>query len=152
LLQPIATLNITRVYDQYAGFIDLLVYLVVFNGVARVALEKRFSGRSGSLLVNGIGVVLALAMVIAQSQFGFNLRSFGPVAGVLLLVVVGVTLHGFLRRVGASQGLSSSLAVLVLYFSLSALSPDLLLSVLERLPWLSLVPIIAFVLALWHVG
>ncbi len=152
LFSPIQSLNIAKLYDSYATFIDLLIYLFLFHGVARVALEKRFPGKSGQFMINGIGVVLALALTIAESQLGFNLKSFGPVAGALLLIVVGMTLFGFLHRIGASHGLASSLTVLVIYFSLGALAPDMLFAVLQRIPWLSIVPVIAFVYSLWHTG
>ena len=152
LLEPISALSIPRFYDSYSIFIDLIVYLFLFNGVARIALEKRFGGTGGRFLISGVGIILAVAMMIAESQFGFTLRSFGPIAVMILLMTVGVTVFGFLRGIGANHILSVSLSVLIIYFSLGALTPELLASVIKGVPWLGLVPILAFLAAVWQLA
>jgi len=57
-----------------------------------------------------------------------------------------------LRHVGVGRSLSASLSVLLLYFSLGAMAPSLLDFAFGRVPLLGVVPVVAFVAALWHAG
>lgn len=83
---PFEYFDLSRTYEQFASIIDLTIYLLIFVGLARVTLSRRFPGPGGRAISVGIGLSLAITMVVAEQPFGFNLRSFGPIAaGILFL-------------------------------------------------------------------
>ena len=84
-------------YERYGAIIDFFVYLLLFGGLARVTLEKRFPGRGGQALTLALGLALALALAVAERTMGFNLGSLGPLALGIVLLLLGVLCHRLLR-------------------------------------------------------
>ena len=68
-------------------------------------------------------LVLAISLSISQRTLGFSIRSLGPIAAGLIVFVVGVTVYGLLRHVGAGRTASGSAALIVSYLSVRAVAP-----------------------------
>ena len=107
--------NFPSFYEASWPFIDALVFVLIFVGLARAVFEKRFPGRGGKAMIVGVGLSLAIGMVWAEVEYGFSLKSFGPMAaGIVLLLLltmlfqVGRTM-GFSRK--ASLGLMAFLGL-----------------------------------------
>ncbi len=126
LFAPLAGLDIARAYDKYSTVWDLAIYLVIFVGIAKVTLGKMFGeNRGGRAIVTGVGIVLAISLVLMERQMGWSLRSFGPVAAGIFTILIGITIFQGLQRLTANRTLSSSATVVMLYFSMRAVSPNI---------------------------
>ncbi|MCX7049109.1 MAG: hypothetical protein NTX50_26940 [Candidatus Sumerlaeota bacterium] len=148
LLRPLAYLDLSQIYDQYAAIIDLFIYTLIFVGVARVSFERRFPGRAGKALCVGVGFALALGLAAAERQYGFSLRSFGPIAAVVLLLVLGVFIHHFLRGSGVSRLHAIAVAYAILFVIVLGVAPEALMSLANSMPLAGLVLAILFILSL----
>ncbi|MEK7993190.1 MAG: hypothetical protein AAB403_05235 [Planctomycetota bacterium] len=123
-LEPLRYIPLSQIYDQYSVFIDFLLYLVIFLGVAKWSLESRFPGRAGKALTIGVGTALALSLSLAESSFSFSIKSFGIVAVVVLLLLVGIVLFQLARNVGFSAFMAVLAALVLIYFGIGLLTPS----------------------------
>jgi len=146
LLQPLAYLDLSHTYDQYSAIIDLFIYALVFVGAAQVSLARRYTGRGGRAICAGVGLALAIGMVIAESQFDFSLRSFGPVAALVLVLVFGIMIFSLLHYAGISRIHSLAAAYLMIFVIMLGVAPEFLNWLSDTAPLLIL-PILGLLLA-----
>ena len=125
LLDPFRFLNLSQFYDQFSAVIDLLVYSLVFIGAAQVTLGRRYPGRGGRAMVIGVGLALAVGMVLAEERFGFSIRAFGPLAAGTLVLLFAIMVYCLLRWVSLGKLSSLGLTLLLLALGLLALAPSL---------------------------
>ena len=126
-------------YEASWPLVDALVFVLIFVGLARAAFEKRFAGQGGKALIVGIGLSLAIGMVWAEVEYGFSIKSFGPMAAGLVLLL----LLSMLFQVGRAMGISRLGSVALTGFlglPLAAqLVPDLVSLAAQVLPLILLV-------------
>jgi hypothetical protein len=124
LLTPFAGFDLASTYDAYATLFDMILYAILFVGLSQATLGKRFDSRGGKAVVSAIGISLAVALSLTQEALGFNLKAFGPLAAGIFIFFVGFVIFSGLRSMGLSASDSGSIALVVTYFSLRALSPS----------------------------
>ncbi|MCX7015817.1 MAG: hypothetical protein NTW86_25235 [Candidatus Sumerlaeota bacterium] len=125
IFRPYEWVDLSFLYDKYGTVIDLLVYTLIFVGAAQASLGRRFPGNSGRAMSLGAGLALALGMMLAERQWGFNLASFGPAAAGMLALVMGIVIYGLLRYVGMSRSRSAAAAGLMIFLALLMVAPGL---------------------------
>src|SRR3989344_1378392 len=81
------------VYNKFAGWIDFLLYFLLFGLVTRLSLEKKWGERRVVLVL-----VLGLSLALWGVQAGFSIVSLGPWALVLFVVGVPLALYDFKNR------------------------------------------------------
>ena len=123
-------LNPAAAYDQHTVLIDLFIYTLIFVGVAQATLGRRFADSGGRVVSLGTGTSLAVAMTLAEAGFGFSLKSFGPVAVTILLVLFAAVAYRLFHFAGLARPISGALAYLALLLVVNAVSPELF----SRLP------------------
>lgn len=101
-------------YSANPWAFDSIVYFIFFIGLSRALLAERFAGRAGPAISGAIGAALAVGATVAARQAGWSLVGLGPVAWVLLLIVLASLVYGLLRRIGLSRVPSVALALIVL--------------------------------------
>ena len=57
------------------GAIDAIIAFLIFFGVAKVTLGKRFEGRGGRAIIIGIGLALSTGFLLMEKTLNFSLRS-----------------------------------------------------------------------------
>lgn len=124
ILGVFGNVNIPELYGKYGTFIDFLIYLTIFIGVAQFTLGKRFEGRGGKAIIIGMGLALAIALSLTQNQFGFSIASFGPVAAAILLLVLGIMLFVMIKSAGMNASGSGAIAIVVVFLLVQALVPN----------------------------
>ena len=60
ILQPLAWINLSPLYNAYSGLIDFFIYALIFIGAAQTTLGKRFPDNGGRAISIGTGLTLAL--------------------------------------------------------------------------------------------
>ena len=135
-------------YDNYFAIIDFAVYFFFFLGAAKTTLERRFPGRGGTAVITSLAFVLSFSLAITETQMGFNLRSFGPLAGTVFVGIITVFIYHILNNAVLSKNLSASLAYILMYFSLQAVSPGLFDWFEAKVPLLNFLFFIAFIFAI----
>ena len=114
-------------YDSSWPLVDALIYTLVFVGLARTVLERRFPGQGGKALIVGVGLALTVGMVWAEIIYGFSLRSFGFIAMALLAVVLVMMIY----HVGQAFGLSKLASVSLVLFAGLPLTAQILPGIAE---------------------
>ena len=123
LFSPFDGVDFSRTYDQYSSIIDLIIYAIMFVGISQATLGKRFEGKGGKAVVSAVGMVLAIGLTISERTFGFNLRSFGPLAAGLFIFFVGFMVYMGIKTAGMDVASSGSIALVITYFSIRAVAP-----------------------------
>lgn len=149
ILSPFEGLNIPDLYRDYACFIDFVIYFIVFVGIAKVVLAKRFEGRGGTLVIVGTGLILSLSLAVTEARMGFSLESFGPVAAFIFIILVGVILFRFIQHAGLGVAGSACVAYIILHFSIMAITPSIFDWIQERAPFIHGVLMLALIAAVW---
>ena len=123
---PLRYLDLSSLYSQYASVVDFFLYLLIFVGLTQWVFESRFQGRGGRAVTIGVGTALAAGLSLAESRFGFSLLSFGPIAGFIMILLVAMVVYHLVHKTGLGALSSAVLALLVMYFGLGSLAPELL--------------------------
>jgi len=118
-------LDIASTYQQYSTFIDFVIYLVIFTGLSRFVLTKKFPGREGKSISIGIAMILSIAMTVFSYTTGFRLGNLAPLAAVILLSLVALTVFIFIKHIGENTATSGLAAFIITYFLTRATFPEL---------------------------
>jgi len=153
LFGPLEGLNVAQLYDKYHSGIDLFLYMFVLVVACRAALARMFPDQYGRRLGTAVGVVLAISLAAVEHTLGFSIRSFGPIAAGLLILMVALVVYSMMRRVGADHAASSSTALIVTYFSMRAVMPGFFLWAQENqwANYLHSLLVLSILIALWRV-
>lgn len=149
LLRPLQLVDIPRIYSENALVIDFVLYLVLFNGLAQVALARRLEGRGGRLVAGAVGTSLALALTGLEARTGFTLASVGSLAAGLLLLLVGVTIHRTLRHLGASGVTAGALSLVVVALGVESTAPRLAATLSDSFPFVDLAVAVGLLALAW---
>ena len=141
--------NIPQIYEEYSFLIDFLVFTAVFVSIAYITIGRQF-GHKG--IAMAVGTVLALALSAMEPVWGFNLKSFGPLAAGVFILVLGSFIYGLIRhfdidRMGAVAG-----AIVLIYFGMSLYTTSFISWFMARLPVLPLIMLVALLIALYKIA
>jgi len=148
LLKPFEYLEITSLYNNYSFIIDAIIAFLIFFGVAKVTLGKRFEGRGGKAIIIGVGLALSTGFLLMENSLNFSLRSFGPLAVGILLLLVGFVLFTLLLSLGFNHTNSLCLAYIIDYLSLRLVSPTIFDWIAQTAPFINGILGIGFLMAL----
>jgi hypothetical protein len=151
LFKPLEYIDISALYDHYSMLIDLIIYLLIFVGLAQITLGQRFSGRGRKAITIGIGLTLALSLATAEKFLGFSIRSFGPIAAGIFLAVLGMMIYRLIKHFGAGFAVSSSLAYIIVLLSVVATVPGFFKWVNDAMPMLNLGLLVGFFIACYNI-
>ncbi|MGV8141317.1 MAG: hypothetical protein ACP5NW_02660, partial [Candidatus Woesearchaeota archaeon] len=123
LLEPIFSsfrgTNLGKTYNNYTAFIDAILYMWFFVVLAKGILKDKLS----NAVAVSIGVMLAIAMAVFETNTGFNLGKLAPFALLILFLAVGIFLYNFLSQVISSKWAAVSVAFLIIYSLLQFVAP-----------------------------
>ena len=125
ILEPFREIDIASTYQQNYLFIDFVIYLLIFVGLSKFVFGKRFSGNGGKAISVGVGLILSLSMSVFSYTTGFSIGSFGPLAAIILVLLVGMLFFSFIRQMGGSSVNSGIGAFIVTYFMMRSVTPEL---------------------------
>ena len=147
-LSPFSNVSISGLYDRHSFFFDLIIYTIAFIGIARVSLGKRFQGKGSNMLINAIGIILALSLALVGKSMGFTIKSFGPLSAVILILVVGMGAYHIIKSTGLNVAGSGALSLVLIYFITNSLSPGLFSWVESVFPWIHLLFLVALIVSI----
>lgn len=122
--------DMARLYSNYGSIIDLIIYSLVFVGVAQAGLGKRFEGRGGKAVVGAIGVALAIGLSVWGSRNNFNLASFGWLGGVVFMFIMFYAIYHLVKsfvseRTWGNTAFAGALAFVIVYYAAMMVSKPL---------------------------
>ena len=97
------TLSLGELYAAYPYAIDSVLYLILFLGIARVTLGRRFAGRGGRAIVGAVGTILAVTASLSAWRSGLTLGQLGPLAWIILALVLLLMLFDLLGHAGLAK-------------------------------------------------
>jgi len=148
-LRPLEVLDLPNVYAQHSALVDLVLYLMLFNGVAQAVLVKRLPGKGGRMVAAAIGTGLALSLSALGIVSDFSLMALGPVAAVVLLGLVGLVIYQTLRRLHLSRAAAGSLVLVLAAMSVEAMAPAMSSTLSATFPILDLLVALGLLTLLW---
>jgi hypothetical protein len=81
-----------RTYYQNPGLWNVIIGLLVFGGLARVAFWRNADGmRVGGPLAAGLALLLTIAVTVWAAQNGRAIEEFGPFAAGLVVMAIIMT-------------------------------------------------------------
>jgi len=154
---PLRDLNIPRFYSHYSSVIDAIIFCVIFVGLAQVTLGKRFGAtKGGKAVVVGVGLALALSLVIMEQTMDFSIAQFGPYAAAIFVLLAASVLFYLLRMLGVGGFGSFAGSYVVVYFLLRAVVPSFFHYLQSNAPGLhgliALGALICLFVALWKIA
>ena len=84
--------NFANIYDNYAVYIDSVIYLLIFLGLGRAvfgatARNEPEKEKAYRLIYIGLALALTIGMLLAESRIGFSLlEKLGPFTGFILFI------------------------------------------------------------------
>lgn len=86
-------------YFAHASFLDTLICLALFLGVAKLAFWRRGTGFhvSGSLVV-GMTLLLTVSLIWWAGEHGYRMLDLGPLAAFVVVEAVVVLIINFAVR------------------------------------------------------
>lgn len=147
LLSPFEFLDVPSLYDRYSSAIDFTIAFLLFLGVAKVTLGKRFEGRGGKLITVSVALALSIGFSLMERQMNFSLRSSGPLGGFILIFLVSIVLFSLFRTTGMSHTSSFCLAYIVVYISLRLISPTIFDWIAGKAPFINGILGLAFIVS-----
>ena len=156
-LSPLAGLDIPSFYTRYSGVVDAIIYLIIFAGLTQLTLGKRLgTSRAAKAVAAGVGMTLALALVIMQRAMDFSIAQFGPYAAAVVVILATSVLFYLLRTLGAGGIASFSASYVIVYFLLRAVVPNFFSYLQASAPGLhgliAAGALICLIAALWRLG
>jgi len=129
--------DITNIYNKYGMFIDLVIYLVVFVGIAHAALMKRFKAAGGKAIVIGVGLALSIGLAVWGNQpagcrdggvCNLTLAQFGPFAGAVFTLLIFIAMWEIIKTfMSAStmpeKGKAALIAFVIVWYATRLVAP-----------------------------
>jgi hypothetical protein len=153
LFQPLHNLDLSSFYDAYHFWIDFFIFLCLFVSVGRFTLGRRFGGREGNVVSVVSGLALALSLSLLEYKVGFSIKSFGPFAAGILILLVGMVIFYLIKAIGAGNTGAGSFAFAISYFLIRATLPDLILTLEGNswFAWLDFGLMVAVLISIWKI-
>ena len=139
--------NIPYLYDRYGIGVDFVLAFLFFQGVTQVTIGRKFTGKGGTLLTIAVSLLLSTGLSVAEAQLKFSLAAFGPVAIFFIVFIVALVLYQLSRHLGCHASTALSLAFVMIYLSIQAVSPSIMDLVQEKASWLRAILFLLFILS-----
>lgn len=152
-MKPLAGFDIGALYNRYHAGVDFILYLFILIPTCRLALTRLYPGTYGRSLGTAMGVVMAISLSIAERTLGFSMRSFGPIAAGIVIMMATLTIYSLMRHVGASHVTCGTTALIITYFTMRAVLPGFFLWA-QKNEWASYLHallVLAILVAIWRV-
>lgn len=108
--------SVIDLYREYASWFDFFIFLIIFLGLGRAIFGEHFKGAGGRGVYIGIGIFLALALLIWEEQADFSLIEFmGPWVLVLFFMVIIFLTFMFIVKAGGGVLLAASITYLIFF-------------------------------------
>mgnify|MGYP001612309612 FL=1 len=115
-------MQFSDIYYQYGYIIDATIFLLIFLSLAKIVFTKHF-GEPVKPLYIGVGLFLAFALLLWEERTGIYLLELaGPLAAVLIPLVVVVALFIILKRTSFGFFPALFISLIVIYALLWALN------------------------------
>lgn len=108
--------SIVDLYRDYASWFDFAIFLFIFLGLGRAIFGEHFKGAGGTGVYIGIGIFLALALLIWEEQAGFSLiEVMGPWVLFLFIMVLLFLTFMFIVKAGGGVLLAASVTYIIFF-------------------------------------
>jgi len=120
----IGKIDFIGIYYKAPSAFDGMIYLLIFISVAHSVLGKTFQGRAGRLITVGIGLALSFSLAFWANSRNppFILGRLGPLAGVLIIIIIGLAAYRFVTK-NREIGLAFSIGLAIFAITLNTSFP-----------------------------
>lgn len=86
-------------YENFHTLIDTILYIIFFGTLCKKLLAQRLGKKASA----SIGIILGLALAVWFNNIGISLVSFGPLAAIVFLTILGVLLYQIFKAIMDGQ-------------------------------------------------
>lgn len=131
-------------YEQYSGWIDFFIFFLIFFGLSKLVFTKEKYKEGGKLISVGLSFALSIGLVYWESRTGMNLASLGPIAYLLLMILIFFIVFSLVKQFTDSKfaaavwGYVAIYVIVFMFLGYSASISEGVLSFLNFLFWVAL--------------
>lgn len=114
ILDPFQGVDFGTLYQSSYLFIDAIIYLLIFMGLAKFVFTSTYKKHSKPIII-GIGLALTFAMSVFSATTGFNLGSLGNYAALIILFLLIFMIFNVIKTFDADTATSASLGIIIGY-------------------------------------
>ncbi len=117
LFDPIQGVDFGAFYAANYAFVDTIIYLLIFLGLARFVFSSLYKDKQSSKAITiGIGLALTFGAVFFELRTGFNLGLLGPFAALIILIVFLILVFELIKSISNNDNvLAASIAIVLGY-------------------------------------
>ena len=113
--------DILNIYELNSGWIDFFIFLTIFLGLSQAVFgESHFKKQSKTLSI-GLSLALSFGLVIWERNTGLSLLTLGPLAFLIILLLVFYVIFSILKKMGNEWWVAGAWAYVVIYLILITL-------------------------------
>jgi hypothetical protein len=143
---PFYNIPVESIWDKFGDWITLLLFVMFFIAVAGIALEKRFGGKGYfKPLIISLGLMMAGGMYMARETLKFSLASFGFLAYVLLILMLGTLSYLFIKSMGWRPDIAFCVAYCGTWLTFQVMSPSIYDALATSFPIVNWITLLFFV-------
>jgi hypothetical protein len=122
VFQMLSDLRLIENYAQFPYVIDMIIFLILFIGLARFILAERI----GSVAATGLGLMLSIGLTFFEYSRDFSIgKNLGPVAMLIAALLVGMFLFMIILRAGGQTKVAALAAYAVTFALMVSAYPPL---------------------------
>ena len=125
IFETVRGFDVAEAYGTFPFLIDTIIYFILFISIAQVTLGKQFEGPGGRGVVIAVGLAMAVAISFWAKNVGFTLGNLGPLAGLILALIIGIKIYRLLRG-NESVGSGIWISIIVLYIGAFMFFPEII--------------------------
>ena len=125
IFETVRGFDVAEAYGTFPFLIDTIIYFILFISIAQVTLGKQFEGPGGKGVVIAVGLAMAVAISFWAKNVGFTLGNLGPLAGLILALIIGIKIYRLLRG-NESVGSGIWISIIVLYIGAFMFFPEII--------------------------
>ena len=90
--------DILYIYELYAGWIDFFIFLLIFLSLTQAVFQRTHLSSQAKNLSIGLSLMLSFALISWERYNGVNLLAFGPIALLILILLLFFVVFTMLQR------------------------------------------------------
>ena len=102
-------------YESNAGWIDFFVFLLIFLGLTQAVFSSGHLRSQTKPLAIGLSLALSFGLVIWERNTGINILAFGPVAFLMLSMLIFYVIFSFLKKMGTEKWVAGAWGYVAAY-------------------------------------
>lgn len=136
IFKPFFGWDIKGTYENAHEFIDFILYIFIFLYISRLAVGKRWEGKTAKSMAVILAIILSIGMSVFSQQYGFRVGDLGPLAALIFFGFVGIMAYKSLKDFLGDFSGAAAISFLIVFFLIASVAPQFLQEIYNKVPLL----------------